>query len=123
MNRTVLIDCFPESAERYRSDCAIVAIDVIRATTTATTALSVGRRVLPARTSDDALVLAGTLDDPLLVGELGGHMPVGFDMTNNPAQIATRDDTHRPMVLVSSSGTLFSSETLRCSRCWIGLQP
>jgi 2-phosphosulfolactate phosphatase len=105
MSKTVLIDCFPESAEHYRADYAIVAIDVIRATTTATTAMSAGRRVFPARTSDDAFVLAATLEDPLLVGELGGNMPVGFHITNSPVDIAARDDHHRPMILVSSSGT------------------
>jgi 2-phosphosulfolactate phosphatase len=40
-----------------------------------------------------------------MVGELGGNMPVGFDATNSPARIAELPDTHRPMVLVSSSGT------------------
>src|SRR5688572_18991407 len=102
---SVVIDSFPDSAERYRDRYAIVAIDVIRATTTATTALSTGRRVYPARTSDDAFVTASMLHDPLLVGELGGNMPVGFDMTNSPAQISQREDVQRPMVLVSSSGT------------------
>jgi 2-phosphosulfolactate phosphatase len=105
MTGTVLIDCFPESAERHRLHHAIVAIDVIRATTTATTAIHTGRRVFPARTTDEASVVAAALRDPLLVGELGGNMPVGFDVTNSPAVIADRTDTHRPMVLVSSSGT------------------
>ncbi len=80
-------------------------IDVIRATTTATTAVSLGRRVFPARTTDEAFVIASTQEDPLLVGELGGNMPYGFDMTNSPAQIAAlKDDGNRPMVLVTSSG-------------------
>jgi len=105
MSASVIVDCFPESAEQYRDRYAVVAIDVIRATTTATTALSRGRRVFPARTSDDAFVVASTLDDPLLVGELGGNMPVGFHITNSPAAIDVRPDVHRPMVLVSSSGT------------------
>jgi 2-phosphosulfolactate phosphatase len=105
MSGTVIIDCFPETAERYRRDHAIVAIDVIRATTTATTALSLGWRVFPARTTDEAAVAASALDRPLLVGELGGNTPFGFDATNSPAQIAARTDVHRPMVLVSSSGT------------------
>ena len=82
-----------------------MVVDVIRATTTAVTALSSGRRVFPARTSDEAFVVASTLSNPILAGELGGNMPYGFDMTNSPAQIAERDDTDRPMVLVSSSGT------------------
>lgn len=105
MKGTVVIDCFPKSAERYRSRYVIVVVDVIRATTVATTAVSMGRRVFPAQNTDDALVTAARLDEPLLVGELGGNMPYGFHLTNSPAQLAARHDVHRPMVLVSSSGT------------------
>jgi 2-phosphosulfolactate phosphatase len=105
MNGSVVIDCFPESAHRYRCGYAIVVIDVIRATTTATTAVSLGRRVFPVQTTDEAFVLAGALTNPLLVGELGGNMPYGFEMTNSPAQVAGRQDINRPMILVSSSGT------------------
>ena len=105
MSRSVVIDCLPESAFRYRSEYVVVVVDVIRATTTAATAVSTGRRVFPARTTDEAVVVASTLENPLFVGELGGNMPYGFDLTNSPAQIAGRDDVQRPMVLVSSSGT------------------
>jgi 2-phosphosulfolactate phosphatase len=105
MGGTVVIDSLPESAERYRRDCAIVVVDVIRATTVATTAVSKGWRVYPAKTTDDASRIAGTLNDPLLVGELGGNKPYGFHITNSPVQVAARNDAHRPMVLVSSSGT------------------
>ena len=105
MKGTVVIDCLPESAERYRDSYAIVVVDVIRATTVATTAVSMGRRVFPAKTTDEACVIATTLKEPLLVGELGGNKPYGFDMTNSPVQITARKDVHRPMVLVSSSGT------------------
>ncbi len=104
MKKKVIIDCFPESALRYRDGYAVVAVDVIRATTTAATAISLGRRVFPVQTTDEAFVLASALQDPLLVGELGGNMPYGFEMTNSPAQIAVRNDVHRPMILVSSSG-------------------
>ena len=105
MRGSFIIDCLPESAERYRDSHAIVVVDVIRATTVATTAVSMGRRVFPAKTTDDACVIAASLKEPLLVGELGGNKPYGFDMTNSPVQISARDDVHRPMVLVSSSGT------------------
>jgi 2-phosphosulfolactate phosphatase len=105
MKGAVIIDSFPESAARYREGYAIVAIDVIRATTTATTAVSLGRKVFPAQTTDEAFRIASALEEPLLVGELGGNMPVGFDLTNSPAQMAKRTDVYRPMVLVSSSGT------------------
>jgi 2-phosphosulfolactate phosphatase len=105
MTGSFVIDCFPESAERYPAPYAVVAIDVIRATTTATTAVQAGRRVFPARTTDEAVAVASSLHNPLLVGELGGNMCFGFDLTNSPAQIERRTDTERPMVLVSSSGT------------------
>ena len=105
MKGTVIIDSFPESAERYRDGYAVVVVDVIRATTTATTALSLGRRVFPAQTTDEASRIASRLKEPLMVGELGGNMPFGFDLTNSPAQIVKLRDVHRPMVLISSSGT------------------
>ncbi len=100
-----MIDCFPESAARYRETHSIVVIDVIRATTTATTAVSLGRRVFPCQTTDEAFVLAARIPEAVLIGELGGNMPYGFDMTNSPAQVAERSDVHRPMILVSSSGS------------------
>ena len=105
MQGSVIIDCFPESAQRYRDANTIVVIDVIRATTTAATAVSLGIRVFPVRTTDEAAVLASALENPILVGELGGNMPYGFDMTNSPAQVARLSDSHRPMILLSSSGT------------------
>jgi len=105
MNRSLVIDCLPDSAINYRDKYAIVVIDVMRATTTAITAVSLGWSVFPVKTTDEAFVLAESLNDPLLVGELGGHMPYGFDMTNSPAQVASRIDVQRPMILLSSSGT------------------
>ena len=105
MKRTVVIDCFPDCAHRYRGDHAVVIVDVIRATTTLTTAISMGMRVFPVQTTDEAFVLASTLQDPLLVGELGGNIPYGFDLTNSPVQVAALKDGQRPMVFISSSGT------------------
>jgi len=103
--KTVTIDCFPERAKHYRHADAIVAIDVIRATTTVVTAAVLGRTCFVASTTDEAFTLADRLRDPLLVGEVGGDMPDGFDLHNSPAAIATRTDIHRPMILVSTSGT------------------
>jgi 2-phosphosulfolactate phosphatase len=102
---TVVIDFLPECAYRYREGWTVVAIDVIRATTTAMTASSKGRRVFPVPSIEAALPVAAVLDRPLLCGELGGNMPYGFDITNSPAEVASREDTHRPMILLSSSGT------------------
>lgn len=105
MLKTVIIDCFLESVASYRSGYAIVAVDVFRATTTAVTAASLGRRCFPAPTIEGVVPLAARLNSPLLVGELGGNMPYGFDLNNSPADLAIRSDTYRPMILLSTSGT------------------
>jgi 2-phosphosulfolactate phosphatase len=105
VGRTVAIDCFSDRFNGWREGHTTVAIDVIRATTTAVTGVSLGRRCFPAATLEDALRLAEGVDDALLVGELGGAMPYGFDITNSPAELAARRDTERPMVLLSTSGT------------------
>jgi 2-phosphosulfolactate phosphatase len=107
--RVVAIDVFPESVERYPGH-AFVVCDVIRATTTAVTAVAQGRDVYPVPSLEAALPLAARLSNPLLVGELGGNMPYGFDLTNSPADVAARDDVDRPMILLSTSGTRLLGE-------------
>jgi len=109
MGPTVTIDCFPESAARHR-DAALVAVDVIRATTTAVTAAAAGWRCFPTASLEAAVPLAARLPYPLLAGELGGNMPYGFDMTNSPAELALRTDIQRPMILISTSGTQLMCE-------------
>jgi 2-phosphosulfolactate phosphatase len=104
MRPTVVVDYFLDTLQNFCGH-AIVAVDVIRATTTAITAVSSGRRCFPVSSIDDAYRVAETLPRPLLVGELGGAMPYGFDLTNSPAQLAARSDIERPMVLLSTSGT------------------
>lgn len=105
MKGTVTIDCFPENAWKYVNDHAIIVVDVIRSTTTATTAVSMGKRVFPARTTDEAYVIAGKLENPIMAGELGGNIPYGFELNNSPVQMEGLADDMRPIVLVSSSGT------------------
>jgi 2-phosphosulfolactate phosphatase len=105
MDETVVIDCFPSSVARYVADHAIVAIDVIRATTLAVTAVAGGRRGFVAADLPDAFVLRDRLGDALLAGELGGDMPEGFDMNNSPAELALRGDVDRALVMLSTSGT------------------
>jgi 2-phosphosulfolactate phosphatase len=104
MRRTVAIRCHPDGMERVAERGAVVAVDVIRATTTAVTAVAMGRRCYPVPNVTVALRAASAIPDALLVGELGGAMPEGFHMTNSPAEIALHDD-RRPVILLSSSGT------------------
>ena len=119
MTKTVIIDCFPESAARYCRGHAVVAIDVVRATTTAITAVATGRRCFVVPTVEAAFRLADKLDNPLLLGEQGGVMPSGFDMNNSPAVLAARADLHRPAILLSSSGTRLCDGASRCEAAFL----
>ncbi|MGH3414139.1 MAG: 2-phosphosulfolactate phosphatase [Marmoricola sp.] len=101
----VVVDCFPEALHHYRRGWTIVAVDVIRATTTAVTAAWRGLQVFPAESSAHARHLAAGLDDPLLVGELHGDPPAGFHETNSPAAMDRLRDLSRPVVLLSTNGT------------------
>ena len=119
MNRSVIIDFLPESVKQYRDGYAIVAIDVIRATTTAATAVALGRRCYPVPSIEAALPVAARLTEPLLCGELGGNMPFGFDITNSPFEVAHRADPWRPMILLSSSGTQLIANADEATACYI----
>ena len=101
----VVIDYLPESAIRYSGSDAIVAVDVIRATTTAVTGLVTGRRCFLAASLEAAIAIRARLENALLVGELKGDMPTMFELPNSPAELAERTDVHRPMILLSTSGT------------------
>ena len=105
MQKTVVIDCFPASVKAYRNGYAIVAVDVIRATTTAVTCVALGRRCFPVPSLEAVVPLAAKLTNPLLVGEIGGFMPDGFDLNNSPVDLEARTDIERPMIHVSTSGT------------------
>ena len=119
MQKSVVIDHLPECVHRYRPEWAVVAVDVIRATTTAITAAASGRRCFPAPTIEAALALAQSFDNPLLAGESGGKMPAAFEMDNSPADLAGRTDTDRPLVLVSSSGTKVIDEAGGCEAIYL----
>ena len=58
-----------------------------------------------ARDVADAFALRDELGHALLAGELRGTMPAGFDMNNSPADLDTRTDIDRPLIILSSSGT------------------
>jgi 2-phosphosulfolactate phosphatase len=109
----VAIDCFHEHLDAIAGETAIVAVDVLRATTTAVTAAAMGRRIYPAGSIEAAVRLAADLDRPILSGELGGVQPYGFDMQNSPAQVAELEPSPRPIILLSTSGTRLIAEAVK----------
>jgi 2-phosphosulfolactate phosphatase len=116
---TVAIDCFHEHLEPVSPDTAIVAVDVIRATTTAVTAAALGWRVFPAGSIEASVRLAADLDRPILAGELGGVQPYGFDMQNSPTQMIGLERSSRPIILLSTSGTRLIAEAVRHGQTYV----
>jgi phosphosulfolactate phosphohydrolase-like enzyme len=104
-NATVKIDAFPDSAFRYLERDAIVCVDVISSTTTIVTAVAQGRLAFPAANADEALRLSSCLTDSLLAVECVGDPQVRFEMQNQPAALAQRQDVRRPLVLAGLFGT------------------
>jgi 2-phosphosulfolactate phosphatase len=102
---SVAIDCVSGGPVPHRPDHAVVVVDVIRATTTSITAVALGRRCHAVASLEAAEQLRRALPDPLLAGELGGNVPYAFDLQNSPAALLSRDDLHRPLVLLSTNGT------------------
>jgi 2-phosphosulfolactate phosphatase len=118
MNRSVIIRCFQDGLDGIPESYSLVAIDVIRATTTAVTAVALGRRCYPAPTLQAANELAAKLPDALLVGEVGGIIPPGFHINNSPAELAARTDK-QPVIMLSSSGTQLINRIGNNSRAYI----
>src|SRR3954447_559944 len=116
---TVAIGCFHEHLPDVTPGCAIVGVDVIRATTTAITAVTSGRRLYPASSMEAAVRLAADLDRPVLAGELGGVQPYGFDMQNSPTEVQALEPSPRPIILLSTSGTRLISEAAVRGSCHV----
>ena len=102
---TLTIRPFAGSLPRGAADAVIVGVDVIRATTTAITAVASGRRCVLAATLEAALDRRAALAPALLAGELGGNMPYGFDLQNSPTAVTALDSVDLPVILLSTSGT------------------
>jgi 2-phosphosulfolactate phosphatase len=81
----------------------VIVSDVIRATTTATTAVDGANRCVPVASVADAFAEAARWEDALLAGEQQGAAVPGFDLGNSPAAVDTI--TGRTIILLSSSGT------------------
>lgn len=114
MRKTVRIDCFDRYLPLDLAGHAIVAVDVVRATTTAITAATTGRRCFVVPSLTMAFELAKTMRDPLLAGEQFGVVPPEFEIDNSPSALSRRIDFHRPLILLSSSGTRLCHEAAKC---------
>ena len=84
----------------------VVVIDVLRSFTTAAVALARGARAIyPVEGISAALLLAGRIDDSVLVGAIGGGDPVPeFDFGNSPAGLMQAELTGKNVVMSTAAG-------------------
>jgi 2-phosphosulfolactate phosphatase len=97
----------PFTAEALRG-AHVVAIDVLRATTTIVTALANGAAaVVPVLDPEDAVEVAKRLgrDRVLLCGERGSVLIKGFDLDNSPASYAREVVEGKTLVFTTTNGT------------------
>lgn len=85
---------------------AVVAVDVIRAFTTAAYAFGAGaRQIFLVDSLEDALAMKAGDPSLLAMGENRGRRPDGFDFSNSPVPIAAADLSGRSLVQRTSAGT------------------
>jgi 2-phosphosulfolactate phosphatase len=89
------------------ADRTVVVIDVLRATTTITRALSVGaKEVIPCLEIDEALRIAATMSEQVVLGgERGGRRIEGFDLGNSPDEYTADSVGNKTLVFTTTNGT------------------
>lgn len=84
----------------------VVVIDVIRAFTTAAFAFAAGaREIWPVSGVDEALALRERFPEALVMGEVGGLPPPGFDYGNSPSALMGQDLRRRRLIQRTGAGT------------------
>ena len=85
----------------------VVVIDVLRASTTITTALAVGaREVVPCLEVDEARRVAAEYGPDLLLGGERDGLPIdGFDFGNSPAEYTSARVSGKTIVFTTTNGT------------------
>lgn len=85
---------------------AVVVIDVIRAFTTAAVALGGGaREILPVGTVAEAFALRAQWPEALIMGEVNGLPPEGFDFGNSPSALRQHNLSGKVFIQRTSAGT------------------
>ena len=84
----------------------VIAIDILRATSTIATALANGaKEILPQKEIADAISLAKTLPTAILSGERNGDTLEGFDLGNSPLEFTRERINDKSIVCCTTNGT------------------
>ncbi|WP_417378714.1 2-phosphosulfolactate phosphatase [Gimesia sp.] len=122
--RTCLLPVLSQP-EDFSGSTAVI-LDILRASSTITTALSSGAAaVIPCQEIEEAQQLAGKLSETadsevLLGGERMGVMIEGFDLDNSPARYPAEVVSGKQIVFTTSNGTRALKRAIQASRILIG---
>jgi 2-phosphosulfolactate phosphatase len=124
MSQTLHVHFLPQlvTAEELAGG-TVVVLDILRASTTITTALVNGAtRVLPCQEVNAALALAQQYprDQVLLGGERGGLKIEGFDLGNSPAEYPAERVRDKTLIFTTTNGTLAMMRCQQASQVLIG---
>ena len=98
---------------------AVVAVDVIRAFTTAAYAFAAGaRHIYLVDSVAEALALKHAQPEVVVMGEDRGRRPDGFDLANSPVAVAAADLDGRVLVQRTSAGTRGVVAARSATRLW-----
>jgi len=101
----IRIESLLEGARRARG--TVVIIDVFRAFTTAAVALARGAdRIILVAEPEEALALRRRGVGDLLIGEVGGRKPVGFDLGNSPYELSQAEVAGKTLIQSTRAGTV-----------------
>jgi 2-phosphosulfolactate phosphatase len=86
---------------------AVVAVDILRATSTMVTAFEKGAQTIhPVTTLEEAQALASQIPDRVLIGEVSSLKPEGFDFDNSPLALHQAERlSEKPLIMRTTNGT------------------
>ena len=98
---------------------AVVAVDVIRAFTTAAYAFAAGAlHIFLVDSVVEAMSMKNVDPDVFVMGEDHGRRPDGFDLSNSPVEVAAADLDGRVLVQRTSAGTRGVVAARSATRLW-----
>jgi 2-phosphosulfolactate phosphatase len=90
----------------HTANGVVVVIDVLRAFSTAAYAFGAGAESITLVADvDEALTLKAQIPDAIIIGEVYGTTPDGFDFGNSPTEITQQDLVGKALIQRTSAGT------------------
>ena len=102
----------------FLKDKNVVVVDVLRATTTITIALSNGaREIIPAESSSTAARISKGLGKSLLCGERNGNIIEGFNLGNSPFEYKSEVINDKSLIFSTTNGTVSITKSRLAKSC------